>query len=49
MRSKRIVAMGLLMTALTVLVFVGRQAAAEPDANAGATLGESWELYTFQP
>ncbi len=41
MRSKRIVAMGLLMTALTVLVFVGRQVAAEPDANAGATTGES--------
>ncbi len=38
---KRIVAMGLLMTALTVLVFVGDQAAAEPDANAGATPGES--------
>ena len=38
---KRIVAMGLLMTALTVLVFVGYQAAAEPDANAGATPGES--------
>ena len=38
---KRIVAMGLLMTALTVLVFVGRQAVAEPDANAGATTGES--------
>ena len=41
MRSKRIVAMGLLMTALTVLVFVGDQAAAEPDVNAGATTGES--------
>ena len=38
---KRIVAMGLLMTALTVLVFLGYQAAAEPDANAGATPGES--------
>ncbi len=38
---RRIVAMGLLMTALTVLVFVGDQAAAEPDANAGATTGES--------
>ena len=38
---KRIVAMGLLMTALTVLVFVGDQAAAEPDANVGATPGES--------
>ena len=38
---KRIVAMGLLMTALTVLVFVGRQVAAEPDVNAGATTGES--------
>ena len=41
MRSKRIVAMGLLMTALTVLVFVGDQAAAEPDVTAGATPGES--------
>ena len=38
---KRIVAMGLLMTALTVLVFVGDQAAAEPDVTAGATPGES--------
>ena len=38
---KRIVAMGLLMTALTVLVFLGYQAAAEPDVNAGATPGES--------
>ena len=38
---KRIVAMGLLMTALTVLVFLGYQAAAEPDANAGAPPGES--------
>ena len=38
---KRIVSMGLLMTALTVLVFLGYQAAAEPDANAGATPGES--------
>ncbi len=38
---KRIVAIGLLMTALTVLVFVGDQAAAEPDVNAGATPGES--------
>ena len=38
---KRIVAMGLLMTALTVLVFVGYQAVASPDANVGATTGES--------
>ncbi len=38
---KRIVAIGVLMTALTVLVFLGRQVAAEPDANAGATTGES--------
>ncbi len=41
MRSKRIVAMGLLMTALTVLVFVGYQAVASPDVTAGATPGES--------
>ena len=38
---KRIVAMGLLMTALTVLVFVGDQAVASPDVTAGATTGES--------